>query len=1359
MSEPLHQIYCTHCTYQTAFLEQRGGDMADRPLGYAARASSMPAEHLRRQYRNIERLLSYKLPSDATPESRTEHDAHTAPQRFFYHPSLSGNQIVGTICYRTWDAANKSAGAYFAHLVLQKNTDPWDPLEVLKRWNSPTWVREDDRDHPHDLAELKNLQEIEKSMHPLLNDEGFHDFLTQADLSSPDRSSIPERWRKMPLEKRQQYFTLALRGYLQSLGGRRPGILLVAEPEIAVVFFYGILRLLPRGMLKELSFSTYETALADRFIHLAATTLIDPANDIPPDIYKRGCVINTFSGESSFVKKAGDDYTALILEKLVVSLQAADPIIKEMATLNVSTPETLNQLADADRKVQALISDNASELPAQPARNNQQKKYIAARLRKKLQLLAKKETWENDADRLLQILDYVATQGPGTRNIKAPPTEEERHIDKLVKAIPDAQLAQFIHSNEVGAAYKTFALENYVQRLHHLPRECEKYLWQDLSNSSLLHDLLQRLPTQEWINLWGHYAPTADIRFLQLLLEISKLTSSSHETTLPEQDARAYFLSNIIRQQKDEHLITLLKQSAKLKALHSIIGGALTERINALIEDVKSSSNIKTAEKIRIIRKCDFLLDARGKAFAARLQKISNTFNDIKDKTGANRKLFKKPKISEELELAKLHHELAKCLQEALTPLEKPDAKKLITARQCIHLLQATLEVDGGDFGIIDKGFAQDLQLFLKLSNNKDWPKTLGLNLPESNQHKDKKNKRTLIITFVATACFTVIVVVAGYYSFESASDGVPKKGEKPSTSKSVQTANQTEIPEDNETDADHPLPGQKTLDNFKKEIGQTAESPPNTNIPLGPEDEKQASANATTDVRPLDQEANGATELDTQQPSTTSTNSQATEGTAAADLSDPVKIPPEPPEPVILTATLPNSYPTSDEIKWGIREGVSRIEIPEWSINPIAAAATETPNLRWEQLESELGGNLYNNQTLIASVSYDNKEPATITLKKEMPNTASTKGDALPFFNDYVLSIVAFDRNKLMDALTYLPSPFITHDADGSNNTPYIQKFNSRKVATFRLPLGTPATITTLNEPAYLIITKESKMEKFSIPLENINADAINIDINLHDKYTDLGISSAKITFTREASPDRLRAKLHGLSEVAERNELKEKIKQLDANIETERKAFTKKLKALKTDATSQEAQLQRHYLNLKSYKDLKTVVMQIQTLVPEIEKYPKEIPINKDRPEFKKWKKKAIEQLKPQFNWKESETNQRLSSEIKTNNQRLRKVEDLLKLTIEIRLPSLYGVEEWKQHNATIYIPLITDGKEPKSIPQSHAADGSIDDESSKELPATENPHKEHQEKGGNEHPTVNETGDSSKDSLEPSDPHTDS
>ncbi|HEV3023163.1 MAG TPA: hypothetical protein VGX76_11880, partial [Pirellulales bacterium] len=63
--KPIHQIYCTHCTYGSSALEQREGELADRVLGYSARAGSLERNALRGYYRQVERFLYYYLPSDS----------------------------------------------------------------------------------------------------------------------------------------------------------------------------------------------------------------------------------------------------------------------------------------------------------------------------------------------------------------------------------------------------------------------------------------------------------------------------------------------------------------------------------------------------------------------------------------------------------------------------------------------------------------------------------------------------------------------------------------------------------------------------------------------------------------------------------------------------------------------------------------------------------------------------------------------------------------------------------------------------------------------------------------------------------------------------------------------------------------------------------------------------------------------------------------------------------------------------------------------------------------------------------------------------------------------------------------------
>src|SRR3569623_2038261 len=101
----IHQLYATHCTYGTSALEQREGELAERVLGYSARAGSLERSELRNCYRQVERFLYYYLPTDAPTEEKLRLDAASAPRRMFFCPALGDLQVLGQISYRLHSSA------------------------------------------------------------------------------------------------------------------------------------------------------------------------------------------------------------------------------------------------------------------------------------------------------------------------------------------------------------------------------------------------------------------------------------------------------------------------------------------------------------------------------------------------------------------------------------------------------------------------------------------------------------------------------------------------------------------------------------------------------------------------------------------------------------------------------------------------------------------------------------------------------------------------------------------------------------------------------------------------------------------------------------------------------------------------------------------------------------------------------------------------------------------------------------------------------------------------------------------------------------------------------------------------------
>ncbi|MFH1265509.1 MAG: hypothetical protein ABIK89_07245, partial [Planctomycetota bacterium] len=362
----IHQIYCTHCTHGSSALERREGDLAHRMLGYSARAGSLEARHLRRYYRQIERYVSYYLPRDTPSEEKLRLGAASAPRRLVYHPSTGGLQMVGQVCYRQTDTEGRP-GSYFAHVLFREEKDGqprWSPLDCLKLWGAAGWVDEDSPNIPFLLEPLESLNQVLNRERPAIDDQVFLSFLsTPAGGSFDDPAgAIPPRWRQIDAARRSSLFVDAFRGFLEITGERRESVLLVIEPSVAALVFYGIIRLLPAGGIRDrVSFSTFEPN-ADRVgTSLAATLFHDPQKtDLRADAYRsRGFVINTFSKRQSESRRPEAQYARSMVRRLLeAGWPAVDWSLAGLESAGAQRPlcqEDFDALAAVDNLVPALF--------------------------------------------------------------------------------------------------------------------------------------------------------------------------------------------------------------------------------------------------------------------------------------------------------------------------------------------------------------------------------------------------------------------------------------------------------------------------------------------------------------------------------------------------------------------------------------------------------------------------------------------------------------------------------------------------------------------------------------------------------------------------------------------------------------------------------------------------------------------------------------------------------------------------------------------------------------------------------------------------------------------------------------------
>jgi hypothetical protein len=506
----IHQLYATHCTYGSSAIERRQtGDAKDRVLGYSARASSFTQSELRRHFRTVERFLYYYLPKDSPPERKTSLTPQTAPHRLFFCPSVSGLQALGCISYRREDRAGR-VGSYFAHVLtaeIGRNETPWDILECLQLWGAPGWVQEDREAFPYDLPSVQTLSALRPSAPPAVDEQVLWSFLNTPPGGQFPPSALtllPDRWRQMPLSDRRRYFRLALMGYLEIADQARESLLLLVEPPISVLFFYGIARLLPPEQRKALSFSTFETN-ADRLMTALAAYTFDneqTGGDVPPERYRRGFAINTWQSDKvSALREPEAQYADFMLGSLqdvpnggVAALRAAiDERLARFQGVELARVRDLEDVVKANTVAEKIVQLVPNVGGDAWQKSPQQTAFVRKAVRQKLSGPADPAYLRrvlNSPQHLPLFLD-IAVQGDGD-------DECEPSVRYLVENVqPLERLGDLLGAGEAARKYKLHALEHYVSQKRELPKACA-WLWGEKPAAArgpqkppLLFDLLQ----------------------------------------------------------------------------------------------------------------------------------------------------------------------------------------------------------------------------------------------------------------------------------------------------------------------------------------------------------------------------------------------------------------------------------------------------------------------------------------------------------------------------------------------------------------------------------------------------------------------------------------------------------------------------------------------------------------------------------------------------------------------------------------------------------------------------------------------------------------------------------------------------
>ena len=475
----IQQIYCTHCTHGSSALERREGDLAHRMLGYSARAGSLEAQELRKCYRQLERYAYYYLPRDTPGEEKLRLIAASAPRRLIFLPSTSGLQVAGQVCYRQTDTEGRP-GSYFAHVLFQDEQDGpgrWSPVDCLKLWNARGWVEEDSTSIPFVLRSLYSLSEMHQGARPAIDDAVLWSFLTTPAGGNFDDPAgvIPPRYRTAPPKQRISLLTDVFRGLLEIDFSQRESLVIVVEPSLAALLFYGVARLLPTGPLQGgISFSTYEPNPDRLATTLAATIFHDPLRtDLRPDAYRsRGFAINTFLDRRTDFRRPQAAYVVTALQRLLgEGWDAVDRMLLNLEAVGAKTADDLDILASVDRIVPALF-DPRQPLPSEAWRGSPMAiRYLRRVLGRRLAELADPRALESLVGRPqhLLVLELIAA-GPDA-------TSTRTAAEYLLRQLPGERIGDLLRLEEISPEDKTDVLVRYVTAQGTLPPGCDQ-LWQ-----------------------------------------------------------------------------------------------------------------------------------------------------------------------------------------------------------------------------------------------------------------------------------------------------------------------------------------------------------------------------------------------------------------------------------------------------------------------------------------------------------------------------------------------------------------------------------------------------------------------------------------------------------------------------------------------------------------------------------------------------------------------------------------------------------------------------------------------------------------------------------------------------------------
>lgn len=399
----------------------------------------------------------------------------------------------------------------------------WSALDALRLWNADGWTRQTPSEMPATLPAMASLQEVFSSA-PAIDDAAVERFLTEpGDVEAFEDlgTIVPQRWQTMPSELRVAWFNQVLSAYLQCKGEPGKRVVVVAEPSIAALLFYGVARLLPPGPIRnQISFSTLEACPGRSVCNLVGFWSDGAA--LPPDVHASGIVIDTRGepGQNSPVAQYAAGMVARLCER---GWRAVDRTLDTLVAAGVSQASELEPLADVDQAVTSLMTRGA--FPASPPWTDWPlaMNFLKQELSQRLASLPPEEALGAilGGPAHLTVIDLLTSPKIA---------HSRKAVVHLLQQLPPEKTLGLLRLTGVSDDDKIIVLARYIHSNGDLPPGCE-FLWEDWVAASegqtrtgavLMAKIVAKLPAKDLRKFFRNAPYDAMIPFVTNALRMHK---------------------------------------------------------------------------------------------------------------------------------------------------------------------------------------------------------------------------------------------------------------------------------------------------------------------------------------------------------------------------------------------------------------------------------------------------------------------------------------------------------------------------------------------------------------------------------------------------------------------------------------------------------------------------------------------------------------------------------------------------------------------------------------------------------------------------------------------------------------------